>query len=59
MKRASKVKQKTCFLVSQVLCFRYTKQTCKTVAGTTFKEHFLKLHTKQTNYSRGQRSPMD
>ena len=33
------VKQKTFFLVSQVLSFRYTKQTSKNVAGTTFKHN--------------------
>ena len=37
MKRAFKVKQKTLFLVSQVLYFRHTKQTSKNVANTTFK----------------------
>ena len=30
-----------CFLVSQVLSFRYTKQTSKNVVGTTFKISWL------------------
>ena len=37
MKRAFEVKQKTFFLVSQVLSFRRKKQTTKNVADTTFK----------------------
>ena len=32
MKRAFKVKQKTFFLVSQLLSFRHTKETSKNVA---------------------------
>ena len=36
-KRAFEVKQKTIFLVSQVLSFRHKKQTSKKVADTTFK----------------------
>ena len=36
-KRAFEVKQKTFFLVSQVLSFTHTKQTSKNVADTTFK----------------------
>ena len=36
-KRVFEVKQKTFFLVSQVLSFRHTKQTSKNVADTTFK----------------------
>ena len=38
MKRTFEVKQKTFFLVSQVLSFRYTKQTSKNVVDTTFKK---------------------
>ena len=37
MKRAFKVKWKLFFLVSQVLSFRYTKQTSKNVVDATFK----------------------
>ena len=37
MKRAFKVKQKTCFLVSEVLSFKHKKQTSKNVADKTFK----------------------
>ena len=40
MKRAFKVKEKTFFLVSQVLSFRHKKQTSKNVAETTFKKAF-------------------
>ena len=36
-KRAFEVKQKTFFLVSKMLSFRYTKQSSKNVADTTFK----------------------
>ena len=36
MKRAFQAKQKTYFLVSQVLSFRHTKQINKNVAVTTF-----------------------
>ena len=36
-KRAFEVKQKTFFLVSQVLSFRVEKQTSKNAADTTFK----------------------
>ena len=36
-KRVFEVKQKTFFLVSQVLSFRHTKQTSKNVVDTTFK----------------------
>ena len=39
MKRTFEVKEKTLFLVSQVLSFRHTKQTSKNVEDTTFK-HF-------------------
>ena len=35
MKRAFEMKQKTFFLVSQVLSFSLTKQTSKTVVDTT------------------------
>ena len=38
MEIAFKVKQKTFFLVLQVLSIRQTKQTSKNVADTTFKE---------------------
>ena len=37
MQRAFEVKQKTFFIVSQVLSFRYAKQTRKNVVDTTFK----------------------
>ena len=37
MERAFEVKRKTVFLVSELLSFRYTKQTSKNVAATTFK----------------------
>ena len=37
MKRIFEKKQKTFFLVSKVLSFRYTKQTSKNVEGITFK----------------------
>ena len=37
-KRAFEVKEKTFFLVSQLLSFRNIKQTSKNVADTTFKE---------------------
>ena len=37
MKRAFEVKQKTFFHASQVLSFRYKKQTSKNVANTIFK----------------------
>ena len=36
-KKAFEVKEKTLFLVSQVLSFGHTKQTSKNVADTTFK----------------------
>ena len=39
MRKAFKVKQKTFFLVSQVLSFRYKKQTSKNVVDTTFKSN--------------------
>ena len=38
MKRAFEMKQKTFFLVSQVLSFSLTKQTSKTVVDTTFMD---------------------
>ena len=37
MKTAFEAKQKTFFLVSNVLSFRHTKQTSKNAADTTFK----------------------
>ena len=37
MERGFEVKQRTFFLVSELLSFRYTKQTSKNVAATTFK----------------------
>ena len=37
MKRIFEKKQKTFFLVSKVLSFRYAKQTSKNVEGITFK----------------------
>ena len=37
MRRAFEVKQKTFLYVSQVLSFRYKKETSKNVTDTTFK----------------------
>ena len=37
------MKQKTFFLVSQVLSFRHTKQTSKNVVDTTFKVRILDI----------------
>ena len=39
MKRAFEVKEKTYFLVSQVLSVRHTNQISKNVADTTFKDN--------------------
>ena len=43
-KKAFPKKQKTFFLVSQVLSFRLKKQTCKNAADTTFNQ---KSHEKK------------
>ena len=49
MKRAFAVKEKTFFLVSQVLSFRHTKQTSKNVVDTIFKA-FKKIKTLSVNF---------
>ena len=41
MKRVFEVRQKTFFLVLQVLSFRHTKQTRKYVADTNFKVIYI------------------
>ena len=47
MKMTYKVKQKTFFLVWQVLSFKCKKQTSKNVADTTFKNITHALHQQK------------
>ena len=64
MKKAFEVKQKTFFLVTRVLSFRYTRQTSKIVADTTFKYSYfsknyiyflIRIHSMQVTRNEAKR----